>query len=301
MNRRWIFTLMLCLVATSAFAGGDQKRSGARYEKTIAVEAGRSLDVRLARGYLYVDAWDRDEIRILGSASAEGALETRELRNVLVLSSRENDEWEELDLDISIPRWMDLRIEGNAVEVEITGLESRVDVEVVEGDIKLVGGRERVRLRSINGAIQVEHAQGRIELSSTQDNVTVLDSSGQILTEAINGDIRIAGVESDNVEAISVNGDILYDGTLQARGDYYLGTHDGDINVAVSADASLSVSIATAEGDFESDFDVRLMPLTRNGRLEFMLGDGSAELRIESFSGDVVFFDPKKGRKKRQR
>jgi hypothetical protein len=299
MNRRWIFTLMFCLVAVTAVAGGEQKRSGARYEKVIPVERGRSLDVRLARGYLYVDAWDRNEIRIVSSAGAEEALEMRELRNVIVLSSGEDDEWEELDLDISLPRWMELRIAGNAVEVEIEGVEGRVDVEVVEGDIKLVGGRERVRLRSINGSISVEHAQGRIDLSSTQDNVTVLDSSGQILTEAINGDIRIAGVDSDNVEAISVSGDVLYDGTLHDRGNYYLSTHAGDINVAVSSDASLSVSIATERGDFESDFDVRLMPLTKNGRLEFMLGDGSANLRIESFSGDIFFFDPKKGRKKR--
>jgi hypothetical protein len=301
MNPRLSLTIILCLAANIAFAGGDKKSSGARYEKSIPVEAGRSLDVRLSSGYLYIDAWDQDEIRILASEGAEKALEIRELRNVLVLSSRKDDDWDELDLDISVPRWMDVRVEGHDVEVEITGVESRVDVEIIEGDIKLVGGRDRIRLRSINGSIFVEHSQGRIDLSSTQDNVTVLDSAGQILTEAINGDIRIAGVTSDNVEAISFNGDVLYDGTLEDRGDYFLSTHAGDINVAVSLDASLSVSIATEDGDFESDFDVRLMPLTKNGRLEFMLGDGSADLRIESFSGDVVFFDPKKGRKKRQR
>lgn len=302
MIRRWALAGLTSLALIGpALAGGDSQDRLVNFNKSVDVDEGQSLVVRIPEGSVYIDTWDQKSVQIRCGRVNKEAIELRTLRNILLLTGRRGYDWDDGELDITVPKWMEVSVEGQSVEVEIDGVENRIDVEIIEGDISVVGGRDRVRLRSIQGSIQVEHARGRIDVASTQDNVTVLDSYGQVIVEAINGDIRIAGVESDNTEAISFTGDILYDGTIDPRGDYYFSTHDGDINIAVGEEADVSVTVITKQGDFESDFDVRLLPMISNDRLEFMLGEGSAKLRIESFSGDVRFFDPKQGRRKRGR
>ena len=50
--------------------------------------------------------------------------------------------------------------------------------------------------------------------------------------------------------------------------------------------AFATVSVANYEGDFETEFPVTLRG-ARGHRLDFVLGNGSATLVLESFEGDV--------------
>jgi hypothetical protein len=47
------------------------------------------------------------------------------------------------------------------------------------------------------------------------------------------------------------------------------------------------VGISTFDGDFESEFPVRVERLSSGRPLEFVLGGGEASLRIEVFDGEI--------------
>lgn len=288
--------LILVLWAADSLAGEHD------YEETRQVTKGNTFVLRAHRGDLHVDSWDRDELGIFVDQCCEPDIELRQIQDVLILSiGQSKEDWSGADIQINMPRWMPLEVEGNTLEVDVENLDAPISVEVIDGSIRIVGGKERVFLRSLQGQIQIKHAEAHIDVSSSQENVTVLDSKGQILAESVGGDIRIAGVESDNVEAISFGGDVLYDGSIEDGGDYYFSTHSGDVEVGLGEENSASVTIVAEKGNFSADFELRLLPMTNRERLEFVLGDGKAKVRAESFSGDIFFFDPKKGRSKRHR
>ena len=295
MKWRVLSLCVLSIVCARGAMAGEHS-----FDESRQVKPGDQFVLRAHRGYAYISAWDRNELRILAQLPDGEEMQLRELRNIYIaVAPSAKEDYKLAEFDITVPKWMEVEVEGHTLEVEIEGLVSKLSVEVIEGNIQVIGGKDRIFLRSLQGSIRVEHAEGRIDVASSHDNVTVLDSSGQLLAEAINGDIRLSGVRSDNVEAISFSGGVLYDGSIEPGGDYYFSTHDGDIDVALGEEASAAVTIITKQGDFTADFELKLMPMTNRDRLEFVLGDGKARVRAESFSGDVHFFDPKTGRKKK--
>lgn len=290
------FAIFCVHIATAASAG---KR---HFNETMTVEDGVELVVLARSGLVLLSTWDSDEIKVRATHDEEAQIRVSEQRrNVKVFAKINGDDAGDVQFDITVPRWMDVSVEGHSVDVECENMGGRVEIEIFDGDIYLEGGRERTNLTSINGDIRVENGNGRVTAFSPHGSVTILDTEGPLVAETVSGDIRLAGVASDNVEAISVSGDVLYDGSVVTNGNYYLESHDGEIQIGLSPDADVSVLVITAKGEFSTDFDVRLEKGRSGDRLEFTLGDGSAKLRAESFAGDIEFFDPKHGRRKRGR
>ena len=106
------------------------------------------------------------------------------------------------------------------------------------------------------------------------------------MPETVNGDVQLQKVQSDNVEANTVNGDVVYDGTIRPNGRYRLVTHNGDITVTIAEGTSAVVSVSTFQGEFESAFPVTLTG-RRGKQFDFTLGSGSARIELESFAGTI--------------
>jgi DUF4097 and DUF4098 domain-containing protein YvlB len=84
-----------------------------------------------------------------------------------------------------------------------------------------------------------------------------------------------------------VNGDIIYLGTIDHGGRYRFASHNGDLEVAVPDIADATISVATFNGEFESNFPVELTETKKGKRFAFTLGKGSATIELETFGGTV--------------
>ena len=117
--------------------------------------------------------------------------------------------------------------------------------------------------------------------------MSLLDVEGDVQVESVNGDLRLERIASDDVEASTVSGAVLYQGTLRDDGRYRFASHTGDLTVVVPDRASAAVSVSTFNGDFDSSFPVQLQKVGRSRSFDFVLGSGRAELELESFSGSI--------------
>ena len=252
-------------------------------ERIIPVDRGTRLDVDNFRGEVVVDTWGRSEVRIDADLSNRQELDAALSGSTLRVRARHrNGGPAQADFRITVPAWMDVRIEGNQVDVDVVGTEGEVHVETVGGDIRVDGGRGLISVRSIQGEVVIRNARGRIEASSVNDEVTVVDVEGEVDLETTNGDVTMRSVSADRVRATTVNGDLEYSGPILDTGRYRLSTHNGDIEVTVSEDANVSVAVSTFHGEFESDFPVRFTGTT-----------GQARLELESFNGEIQLRSPR--------
>ena len=151
----------------------------------------------------------------------------------------------------------------------------------------MTGGAGHIALKSVEGDVTLEKGRGRAELSSVNSGVTVKGHDGELTAETVNGEIALEDVRGTAVEASTVNGDVLYDGELRDGGRYQFTTHNGDITVALPAQPSVSVSVTTYSGEFDSSFPVKVVSSHRNRRMRFTLGSGASELELESFQGAI--------------
>ncbi len=255
-------------------------------DTTVAVQRGQRLEVNAHSGDITVHAWSRNAVRVHATLDEHARLEIDQSPNAVSVRSAQRGSPQDADYEITVPTWMGLTLSGVDAEIKVDGVQGPISAETVNGTVTVKGGDGIVSLRSVQGAVSLEGAKGRIDVTSVNDDVTLTDVSGELHVESVNGEIRLERVESDNTEATSVNGSILYNGTIRAGGRYHLVTHNGDVTVTVPENADALVAVSTFQGDFESDFPVTLRE-RRSQRFTFTLGGGSARIELESFQGTI--------------
>jgi hypothetical protein len=280
-------------------------------DTVVTVRPGARLELNGFGGSIVVSTWDRGAVRVAADHAPRTRLivdagpvtvtvRTMRLIRVPDLDDLDNPRGRVIetgipavvDYQLTVPRWMDLRLSGINTDMSMKGVEGQVDAQTVRGSVALVGGRRFVRLSAIDGGVSVERARGRIEVSSVNQDVGLSDVEGGIKASTVNGSIRLVRITSQDVEASTVMGEIVYDGTLRDDGRYRFVTHEGDVTVVVPERTSAAVSVSTFNGEFESSFPVQVQGMRRGKRFDFILGAGRGELDLESFSGTIRLLRP---------
>jgi hypothetical protein len=171
--------------------------------------------------------------------------------------------------------------------VSISGVSGDIRVANVSGDIRIEDAAGAVDVRSIRGEIVIVDARGGVRASSQSDDVTLRRIAGTVDVRSVNGDIVLEDVQSSSVRAEALDGDVFFSGALEPGGEYGVFVHDGDATLVLPRSVSAQVGISTFDGDFESEFPVRVERLSSGRPLEFVLGGGEASLRIEVFDGEI--------------
>jgi hypothetical protein len=254
-------------------------------DETVAVTKGTRLTVNNFGGEVIVRAWDRDSVRVQARHSSRARVAIRPGNSALAISVSGIPM--SVDFEISVPVWMPTKIEGTYIYIAVEGTQADVAAETVRGDITIKGG-SFVTAKSIEGEVILENVRGRVNANSTNQGITVNGATGEIVAETVNGHISLNNVESPNVDASSVNGNIKYDGAATASGRYRFSTHNGNISVGVPESASATFTVRTYNGSVRTDLQLQGGGEARRGqRAVYTLGSGSAEFELVSF-GDTI-------------
>ena len=257
-------------------------------DTTFDVSANAVLGVRNHAGEVVIRTWDRNQVRVEASHSSRDRVKILQSKSaVKIQSETRHGHPDVVDLEITIPSGMAVDLWGFETDVSVDGVRNGVRIETMSGDIDIRDVEGEIALRSVEGDITLMRAAGSLEVNCVEGEVSVVDFDGDIYTESIDGDITLTGIESDKVEAKTVDGDVLYDGAIRDDGRYRLTTHDGDVVVSLPANVNATLEVATFDGEFEADFPVQLEGAQANRKFSFTLGNGSARIELHSFDGDI--------------
>ena len=260
------------------------------------------LSVNNFAGSIAVRTWEKDAVRVEAEHSSRDRITVRPTEAVLrVGASSEYGPSRSVDFTLTVPRWIPINLNGTYVDIELEGMQGEVTAETVGGDVRLKGGSGTVTLKSVEGVVEAEGSKGRISLHSVNEAIFVRDAAGDVTAETVNGDLTLERIDSNSVDVATVNGDVIYDGSIRDGGTYRFATHNGDVELRVPDQINASVFIRTYRGDFESHFQVAVPAQTagaddeserrrrerRNRRFNFTLGSGAARVELESFGGDI--------------
>ena len=257
-------------------------------DTTFAVAAGARLQVENFAGEVRVGAWDRNAVRVRAEHGSTDRIEIEPSASLVRVRARaEHGPPPIVNLELTIPKRMSLDLNAPFSDVIVQGTEGEVGVQSVEGAITVIGGRGFVSVQSVEGAVRVEGSRGRVRINSVDEDVQIVRVTGEVFVQAIDGNVTLEGIDSDHVEASSVDGSIEYHGTIKDGGRYRFTTHDGDILLSVPPNVNAQITVATFSGEFESDFPVVLKDTGRGKRFSFVLGSGSAQVELQAFDGTI--------------
>jgi len=291
---------MMCgaaVIFAAALAAAPQQGREARTpttDETVAVARGARLTVENFAGEVVIKAWERDSLRVLARHDSRGKVNIRTTAAGVAIRA-DNQGRGSVDYEISAPAWMPIKVAGTYNFITVEGSQSEVSAETTRGDVVIKGGTGSIVARSIQGEVIVEGVRGRLTASSVNEGVRITGASGDISAESTNGDITLTQIKSQNVEVSTINGDVQFDGQLTDRGRYRFTTHNGDISVAVPESSNASFVVRIYQGSYSSTLNLTGPPRSevRQGRrTTYVLGNGSAEMELESFGGSIRIGGP---------
>ena len=290
--------MVATLAAAMLVALAPQRQS----DTTFAVPAGASLSVNNFGGGITVHGWTENRVKVHGETGRRGRVEVSLVGTTVVINtgSREGAP-SVIDLDITVPQSMALTLSGTYADITVDGVQGAISAETVNGEVNVRGGKGIVTLHSIQGGVTLSDASGRIEVNSVNEDVELTNVSGEIKVETTNGEVSLTGIKSSSVDAGTINGDVLYEGTVTDGGSYSLGSHNGDITVSVAEGANVTITAATANGDIDASFPLPMTSSPGKHRKTFKIGSGSARMELESFQGDIELRRPQEMRDRIER
>ena len=281
--------LLACLAAAPVFAATP-------INETRPLDARGSLEVSNVKGRIEVRAWDKAEVQITGSLGdgverlqIEGDRSSLEVK---VRYPRNSRNTEPTTLILSVPRQVDLEIDGVAVDIDVSGVAGReLDIESVSGDVVAVGAPREADISSVSGNLQLNLNSEKVDLESVSGNIVLRGRiGGEISAETVSGDIRIdtRGEATRRLSTSSVSGDASYTGGLAEGGRISAESVSGDIRLALPKSLSARVQAESFSGTLSAPgVSINKPKYGPGSSFEHTFGAGSGEIKLETFSGDA--------------
>ena len=282
--------------SSSRYSSSDDEDEGTAMDTTVKFDRRGTVSLSIPRGDVIVRAWDRDEVRV-HARSEQGALRVDVSSTRLTVDGNGSRSHGETTVEVTVPTGVALIVRTQSGDVTIRDTRGAVEAHAQNGDVEVHGVRGRLDVSTFSGDVHVDDVEGDIELSALSGDAHIGSAKGDIDAKTVSGDIIMDDITAKNVHAQTTSGDVTYDGTIDAQGRYELVSHSGGVSFSVPKGAGAQISVSTWSGDIESDFPITLKPGEHgfggnSGRkITFELGNGSARIIAESFSGDITIRD----------
>lgn len=256
MNRpttRTTLAMTLAMATIAGIAAADSLEE--TIDRTLSFAAGSRLEVANSNGSIQVAVWDRNEVHV----QAEKRVRSRGDQDVRDLIQ---------ELRVIIEETAD----GVRIETEHPrrdggwwgrGVSSSVDYR-----IRLPRDSD-LNLETVNGKVRVDGVHGDLTLGSTNGGITVNDSGGRVDAHTTNGSID---VELQQV----VDGE-----------DMSFRSTNGGITLALPGDARASVEARTTNGGIHTDFPVTVQGSFNKKRLEGEINGGGGRIELRTTNGGI--------------
>jgi len=285
MNTRMAHRTAVTAVTLLALAAGAL--AAQNVDTTFTVRANPRLNVQNLSGTVVVRNWGRSEIRVQAEydrARVEFDATPGQV-SVRTVSRRGNSE---VDYTINAPTGTSIQVNGLSTDVRITGVCGSVNINTVSGDVEASCIDGDGVIQSVSGDVTVADARASLEATSTSGDVDVRGARGPLTAHSVSGDVTLTDVAGSEVDVETISGSVEYSGRIADNGHYRFSAHSGDVTLRVPGNIGAVINVSTFSGDFASDFPIELVPGSRVSReWEFRLGNGSARVRLNSFSGSI--------------
>lgn len=212
------------------------------------------------------------------------------------------------DLDISVPRGMNIESRGRNGELTIEGIDGMVDLSAGRGDVRLDRIGKNVRIESSRGGeVHAKNLKGDLDMTGRGSDVQLTGVAGQVTihgefagmldfrAEGVPGemtldlgDLRMSNVagpvhfqtSTRDVQATDVSNAL---DLMVNRGDIHVTvssaplpkidahTRNGDVTFTVPGDAAFQLNGSTSQGDIANDFGSALR-ISSDGRRTNIIG-----------------------------
>lgn len=276
-------------------------------EISSPVTAGVNVNFCINEGTLTINGWDRNELRVFvkqGVPVEINTLKTRaEVPEWVTIKASNKNLTEGVvrseciagrQVEIDLPKGSELRIQGRSVHAAIDSVK-KVNIRNVSGNISLRNIESEAAATTHQGNIVVENSKGVMNLATTTGNIVAIDVSssnvGELFRARTNsGAVALKNISHYQIEANTITGSLVFDGTFLDGGIYNFRTSNGSIKLNIPEQSSFKLTAIYGFGKFDSGISFKAAEQSKPGqpgRVAGVMGAGGAEVSLSTNSGSI--------------
>lgn len=278
--------IVMCALApltTMASESVDERRE---------VAADATVSVENIVGEIEIQAWDRNEIHLtgrLGDSVEELEIIVTSSGLEITVINRDERNIDETNLNLKVPATVKLVVSAVSADIEISGMDNdKLTAGSVSGDVLVRASSQWVSLESVSGNVEFSGQTARISAESVSGDIELSGISGRVDATTVSGDMEVVAGIVDSGSFETVSGDIRVEMELSDSGKLRAESMSGDVTVRLPDSQAGLFKAQTFSGRISTDFgSVSSAKHGPGSHLKYAAGNGGAEIRVESFSGNI--------------
>ena len=264
-------------------------------DTTVTFDARGTVMVTCPQGAVIVTGSDRNEIKVRARTES-GTIRFTSNGMRATLEPASGRGCNDGRFEITVPAGARVSARSWSGSVSVKGVHGDLETRTQSADVDIQDAG-RIDAESLSGDVTIRGMSGEAMIHTVSGDVALGTARGDVEIETVSGDIDLQDVVAKQIRTHTTSGDVEFDGSILPDGRYEYNTHSGEIRLVLPADVGAQLSIATFNGGIESDFPITLRAGDHeNKRLNFTLGQGTARISAETFSGDITLTS--KGRRR---
>lgn len=278
--------IALCALAPLAAWAGDS------VDQSWSVDSDVRVSIENVAGEIEVKGWDRDEVQLtgrLGDSVDELEIDESGSHLQITVVNRDKRNIDETVLLLRVPEGANIEAFAVSADIEISGLDNeRVTGTSVSGDVNVQVKSQWVSLESVSGDVGFSGQTSRISAESVSGDIELSGLSGDVEATTVSGDMELEAGMMDSGKFETVSGDIQVSSELSASGRLSAESMSGDVIIRLPGSQSGLFKAQSFSGRITTDFgSVSNAKHGPGSHLKHAAGKDGAEIRLESFSGNI--------------
>lgn len=284
-------------VAQDIVAGDSAKALAA----TWPLAATGHLEIGNVRGKVEVTGWDQAQVKLEGTLGAGSTLAVSGGSDNLSLRVKGGEAgWfgtsgprSDSNLVLHVPRAAVLEVHVVSADARLADVAgATLKIESVSGDLVVATSSPEIDIDSVSGEVKLDapspNASARAHVQTVSGDVQARNLAGRIKLETVSGNLTCACAATSDLDGGSVSGDLDITAAPASGARVNLESMSGDIALRLPASVSAVFDVSTVSGSIRSDFgEVRDEEYGAGSSLKAQLGNADAQIKVQSFSGDV--------------
>jgi DUF4097 and DUF4098 domain-containing protein YvlB len=285
-----LFVLILgaafAMVPISGFAGE-------KIDKTVEMPADGLVQVENLAGRIEFSTWDRPEAQIRGeTGDSVEEVEITATSNgieVRVRNRKGKRNVDGTDLYLRIPEAASIEADSVSADISISGSQGEnILLNTVSGDIEIDASPRQLEVHSVSGDVEFEGAVQRSSVETVSGEIVLIGPAGEVGVSTVSGDVSLDGGEVARGKFESVSGDLTLTLSVGDGGRMSCDSMSGDVKLRLPASQQAEFTAQSYSGDVNSEFGKSARVSKGPGvLLQHREGDNGAQVRLETFSGDI--------------
>jgi len=280
--------LIICLLTLAPLAAVAGQSINERWD----LDARATVSIENIAGEIVIQGWDRDEAHLtgeLGNSVDELEIDASRSRLQINVKNRNNRNIDDTDLKLMVPLGANIDVSAVSANIDVSGMENdKLTASSVSGDVEVKATSQRVSIESVSGDVEFNGQTKRISAESVSGDINLSGISGEITATTVSGDMDVHAGSIDGAKFETVSGDIMVSGELSANARLTAESMSGDAIIVLPSGQEGLFKAQSFSGRIYSDFgSVQHAKHGPGSHLKHMAGSGGAEVRVESFSGNI--------------